>query len=349
MMENEQGDHSSTTAPALRRAELRLSVIVPTFNERNNVAPLAARLTKALDGVGLRWSVLFVDDGSRDDTLVEIRALSSRDARFGALALSRNFGKEACIAAGLGAATGDAVIIIDADLQHPPESIPSFIDAWLAGNSIVFGTRENRAGDGALRQFMSRVFYRLFHFVSETQIPDDVTDFILLDRKAVAALNSLGERSRFTKGLYAWIGFRSTSVSFPVAERQHDRSSFNLIKLGRFAIDGVTSFSSLPLKIWSYLGLVISVIAIAYALVFLVQTLVLGVDVPGFPSLIISIMLLSGIQLISLGVIGEYIARVFNEVKARPLFVVAERIGVPEAMPGAPAQSKIPDRPGDVA
>jgi glycosyltransferase involved in cell wall biosynthesis len=346
-MENEQGDHTSTPA-ALRRADLRLSVIVPTFNEENNIGPLAARLTQALDRVGIRWSVLFVDDGSRDDTLAEVRALCGKDARFQALALSRNFGKEACIAAGLSAASGDAVIIIDADLQHPPESIPSFVDAWLAGNLIVFGTRENRAGEGPLRQFMSRAFYRLFHFVSETQIPDDVTDFILLDRKAVTALNSLGERSRFTKGLYAWIGFRSTSVSFPVAERQHDRSSFNLIKLGRFAIDGVTSFSSLPLKIWSYLGLGISVIAIAYAFVFLVQTLVLGVDVPGFPSLIISIMLLSGIQLISLGVIGEYIARVFNEVKARPLFVVAERIGLPEAKPGAPLANKVSDRSGDV-
>jgi glycosyltransferase involved in cell wall biosynthesis len=347
-MENERGDLASSPPLASRRAELRLSVIVPTFNEEHNVGPLAARLTQALDRVGARWSVLFVDDGSGDNTLAELRALCRKDARFGALALSRNFGKEACIAAGLGAASGDAVVIMDADLQHPPESIPSFVDAWLAGNSIVFGTRENRAGDGAVRQLMSRAFYRLFRFVSETQIPHDVTDFILLDRKAVAALNSLGERSRFTKGLYAWIGFRSIHVSFPVAERQYDRSSFNLLKLGRFAIDGVTSFSSLPLKIWSYLGLGISAVAIAYAFVFLIQTLLLGIDVPGFPSLIISIMLLSGIQLISLGVIGEYIARVFNEVKARPLFVVSERIGLAEARPDAPAKSEIPDRSGDV-
>jgi polyisoprenyl-phosphate glycosyltransferase len=319
-----------------------VGIVVPLFNEQRHVDLLAQRLTNVLDSVGLNWSVLFIDDGSRDGTLSRVRAITGADSRFGALVLSRNFGKEAAIAAGLRRATGDAVIVMDADSQHPPEIILQFIKAWRAGNLVVFGQRQGRFEESAQRRWFSHLFYRLFRLISETPIPDGATDFVLLDRRAVAAVNSLGERSRFTKGLCAWIGFRSTTIHFLPGAREGDASRFNFVKLGRLALDGISSFSLLPLKVWSYLGLGISALALLYALVFLVQTLLFGVDVPGFPSLFVSIMFLSGVQLISLGIIGEYLGRVYTEVKARPLFIVEEEIGQIHPGPVGHGQSVTP-------
>lgn len=312
-----------------------LTIVVPVFNEEAHVALLAQRLIERLEGLDESWSALFVDDGSRDGTLARLRELAAADRRFSALALSRNFGKEAALAAGLRHATGDAVVLMDADLQHPPELIPRFVEAWRAGGKVVFGLRQDRVGESAARTSLSRIFYGLFRLVSETPISEGATDFVLLDRVAVDALNSLGERCRFSKGLYAWIGFPSVSVPFSVGERSEGGSRWSFIGLARYAADGIVSFSSLPLKIWSYLGIVVSAGAIAYALYFAIQTLVFGVDVPGFPSLIVSITFFAGVQLISLGVLGEYLSRVFDEVKARPLFVVAERIGQPAIQPNA--------------
>ncbi len=310
-----------------------LTIVVPVFNEEAHVALLAQRLTERLEGLDESWSALFVDDGSRDGTLARLRELAAADRRFSALALSRNFGKEAALAAGLRHAEGDAVVLMDADLQHPPELILRFVEAWRAGSKVVFGLRQDRVGESVARTGLSRIFYRLFRLVSETPIPEGATDFVLLDRVAVDALNSLGERCRFSRGLYAWIGFPSVSVPFSVGERSEGGSRWSFIGLARYAADGLVSFSSLPLKIWSYLGIVVSAGAIAYALYFAIQTLVFGVDVPGFPSLIVSITFFAGVQLISLGVLGEYLSRVFDEVKARPLFVVAERIGQPASRP----------------
>jgi len=213
-----------------------VSIVVPLFNEQRHVDLLAQRLTNVLDSIGLNWSVLFIDDGSRDDTFSRVRAITGADSRFGALALSRNFGKEASIAAGLRRAAGDAVIVMDADSQHPPEIIPQFIEAWRAGNLVVFGQRQGRLGENAPRRWSSHLFYRLFRLISETPIPDGATDFILLDRRAIAAVNSLGERSRFTKGLCAWIGFRSTTILFRPGARDGDASRFNFVKLGRLAL-----------------------------------------------------------------------------------------------------------------
>jgi glycosyltransferase involved in cell wall biosynthesis len=306
-----------------------LTIVVPVFDEEAHIPLVAERLIHALEGMSETWSVLFVDDGSADGTLARLRELASADPRFGALALSRNFGKEAALAAGLRHASGDAVVLLDADLQHPPEAIPRFVEAWRGGNKVVFGLRQERVGESSGRSGLSRLFYRLFQLVSETPIPDGVTDFVLLDRQAVCALNSLGERCRFSKGLYAWIGFRSAYVPFSVGERENAGSRWSVIALARYALDGLAAFSSLPLKMWSYLGLDVSAGAIAYAMYFVIQTLVFGADVPGFPSLIVSITFFAGVQLISLGVLGEYVSRVFQEVKARPLYVVAERIGQP--------------------
>lgn len=313
---------------ATSRQAPTLTVVIPVLNEADNIEPLAARLLPMLDGLGETWNVLFVDDGSTDGTLAGLKSLNARDERITAVSLSRNFGKEIAIAAGLRHATGQAVIIMDADLQHPPEILAEFIRLWRQGNQIVYGQRRDRLTDSFLHRTFAKAFYRLFNALVRTDIPEGAGDFRLLDRVAVDAMNQLGEASRFNKGLYSWIGFKAVGVPYDVAERHHGRSKWSFRKLTRFALDGLTSFSTLPLRVWSLLGLAISLFAFASAIFFVIQTLVFGVDVPGFPSLIVSMMLLAGVQLISLGVLGEYLGRVYEEVKRRPLFIVADRVGL---------------------
>lgn len=320
-----------------------VTVVIPVLNEERNLGPLAERLVPMLDGLGVTWNALFVDDGSTDGTLAGLEALHAKDGRIGAVSLSRNFGKEIAIAAGLRHATGRAVIIMDADLQHPPEMLGEFIRLWRQGYQIVYGQRRDRTADSRLHRLFAKSFYRLFNSLVRTDIPEGAGDFRLLDRVAVDAMNQLGESSRFNKGLFSWIGFRSIGVPFDVAERQHGTSKWNFRKLARFALDGLTSFSTLPLRVWSLLGLAISLVAFATAIYFVVRTMVFGADVPGFPSLIVSMMLLAGVQLISLGVIGEYLGRVYEEVKRRPLFIVASRIGLD---PG-PADDARLEQPND--
>ena len=307
-----------------------VTIVIPVYNEEGNVAVLTERLHKALADCSEDHRVLFIDDGSQDGTLAKLRELAAADRRVAAITFSRNFGKEAAIAAGLKFAEGDAVVLMDADLQHPPEVVPQFLAAWRAGFQVVFGLRQDRVGESRTRIGLSATFYRLFKRLSKVRIPIGSTDFLLLDRKAVDAMNALGERSRFSKGLFSWIGFRSTEVPFAVGRRHEGTSTWSLLRLGTYAIDAFASFSSLPLKVWSYVGVAVSLGAIAYAGYFVVQTLVFGIDTPGFPSLIVSIMFFAGVQLISLGVIGEYLARMFEEVKQRPLFIVGERIGAHE-------------------
>lgn len=305
-----------------------ISIVVPVLNEAENIPSLVARLTPVLDTLEARWEIVFVDDGSTDTTLAAIKILHDQDARISAISFSRNFGKEIAIAAGLRYARGDAAIIMDADLQHPPEIIRAFVAHWRAGYQVVYGQRRNREADSPLRRMFSRSFYKLFNALARTDIPKNAGDFRLLDRRAIDAMNSLNETSRFNKGLFSWIGFRSIGVPYTAAVRAHGASKWSFGRLLRFALDGLTSFSTLPLRVWSLIGLAISATAFASALVFLVQTLVLGVDVPGFPTLIISVMLFAGVQLISLGVIGEYLGRVYEQVKARPLYIVAEEVGI---------------------
>ncbi|HXF54461.1 MAG TPA: glycosyltransferase family 2 protein [Hyphomicrobiaceae bacterium] len=326
-------------------ARERITVIVPVLNEAANVEGLIERLTPVLDRVGVRWQVLFIDDGSTDETLAILKVLNARDRRITAISLSRNFGKEIAIAAGLKYARGEAAILMDADLQHPPEALAAFIERWREGYQIVYGQRLDRGADGPLRRFLARIYYRMFNALARTDIPEGAGDFRLLDRCAIDAMNRIGEVSRFNKGLFSWIGFRSIGVPYSTAARTSGTSKWSFRRLARFAIDGLTSFSTLPLRVWSLLGLAISLTAFAYALIVLVQTLVLGVDVPGYPSLIISVMFFAGVQLISLGVIGEYLGRVYEEVKARPLFIVAEEIGLSEES-SAPALRAVPGETG---
>jgi glycosyltransferase involved in cell wall biosynthesis len=312
-------------------------VVVPGLNEERSIPALVERLQPVLEALGMAWEVIFVDDGSPDGTLAVARALNARDPRFKAVALSRNFGKEIAAAAGLSYARGDAAVLMDADLQHPPELIREFVQRWRQGADMVYGKRRDRDTDSLLHRISARLFYAAFGTLSGTELPDGAGDFRLLDRKAIDAMNRIGERVRFNKGLYAWMGFRTVGVPFSVPPRASGSSRWRVRRLLHFALDGLASFSTIPLRVWSYLGLLISLFAFCYAIVILVKTLIYGIDVPGFPSLIISVMFFAGVQLISLGVLGEYIGRMYEEVKGRPLFLVAEELGIERPVPATSA------------
>jgi glycosyltransferase involved in cell wall biosynthesis len=307
----------------------QLSVVAPLYNEARNLRPLVARLVPVLEELGLSFEIVFVDDGSQDETLDAVRALCAADPRLSALSFSRNFGKEIAIAAGLDHARGAAVILMDADLQHPPEVIPRFVELWRAGYQNVYGERADRETDPKLRTVLTRMFYRIIDNFGDVAMPAGAGDFRLLDRKAVDALLSMRERARFNKGLFAWIGFKTIGVPFVVEQRAHGVSTFNLARLMSFALDGIMSFSSIPLRVWTFVGLAFSGVALAMAAWFFFEAMILGVQTPGFATLIVSVAFFAGLQLMSLGVIGEYIARIFAEVKGRPLYLVAERIGGP--------------------
>ncbi|MGV8985246.1 MAG: glycosyltransferase family 2 protein [Cypionkella sp.] len=318
-------------------SEKLISVVIPVLNEESTVGPLIGALRPVLDGLGLAWNILFVDDGSTDRTMERVRALAMGEPRIKAISFSRNFGKEQAMAAGLRYAKGDCVLIMDADLQHPPEYIPEFVRYWRQGSKVVFGQRNNRVTDGFLRRVYSNVFHVVFGVLAGARLPRGIVDFVLLDRSAVAAMNALDERSRFTKGMFTWIGFNTAVVPFDVGERVAGQTQFNFFKLLRFALDGIVSFSTLPLRMWSYVGVFISLSALLYSVYFVIKTLLFDADVPGFPSLLVAIFFFAGVQMISLGVIGEYVGRIFDEVKRRPLYIVAEEVGfaeVPE--PGLP-------------
>jgi glycosyltransferase involved in cell wall biosynthesis len=307
-----------------------ISVAIPVFNEAQNLGPLVARLTPVLEKAARAFEIVFVDDGSHDATLETLRTLNVADSRIKAISFSRNFGKEIAIAAGLDHARGAAVVLMDADLQHPPEAIAEFIAKWREGYKNVYGVRRDRDHDPLLRSLFTHMFYGLFDRFADTSLPRGAGDFRLLDRQAIDALSRMRERTRFSKGLFAWIGFKSIGVPFDVEERAAGRSKFSYGKLIRFALDGLMSFSSTPLKIWAYVGIAVSAFALAMAGFYFWRTIIYGVDVPGYASLIVSIAFFGGMQLFSLGVLGEYIALIFAEVKGRPLYLVAERLGVEE-------------------
>lgn len=316
-----------------------LSVAIPLLNEERGLPRLLERLVAVLDSLGRPWEVIFVDDGSSDGTAAALRSLNARDPRFKAVVLSRNFGKEIAVAAGLRYASGVAAVIMDGDLQHPPETIPALLQQWEQGYDVVYGARANRATDSTLHRLFAQLFYGVFKTMSHTELPQGAGDFRLIDRKVLDVLNRMDERARFNKGLFAWVGFRSVGVPYQVEARGNGNSRWRLRQLLRFALDGLVSFSTIPLRVWSYLGLLVSAFAFLFALFILVEALVFGINVPGFPTLVISVMFFAGIQLISLGVIGEYLGRVYEEVKGRPLFVVAHEIGL-----GGNGGPKVTDR-----
>lgn len=307
-----------------------LSLVVPMFNESGNLDKLFARLSEVMAELNVTYEIVCVDDGSRDDSVSRVLAHRERDPRIKVVELSRNFGKELALTAGLRHTAGQAVVMIDADLQHPPEVIKDMLEKWRDGFEMVIAIRRDREQESAAKRLAAKLFYDLFGRVSEVRLPPGAGDFRLLDRKVVDVLNAMPEHSRFMKGLYAWVGFRQTTIPFDVADRAHGETKFNLFRLYRLAIDGITSFTSLPLKVWTFMGMLVATFALLYGFVFIVKTLVLGIDVPGYPSLIVAITFFSGVQLISLGVIGEYLGRVFSEVKNRPLYVVRDAHGCTE-------------------
>jgi glycosyltransferase involved in cell wall biosynthesis len=304
--------------------EQMLSVVVPVFNEAEGIAAFHARLAAVLDSLDLDSEVIYVNDGSRDATLARLLELRERDARIAIIDLSRNFGKELAMTAGIDQARGDAVVVIDADLQDPPELIPAFVREWRTGYDVVYGKRISRAGETPLKKLTAHLFYRVFQHASRVRIPVDTGDFRLLSRRAVEALKRLREQHRFMKGLFAWIGYKSKAVEYERDPRLAGKSSFNYWKLWNFALEGFTSFTTAPLKCATYLGLLIAFGAFVYGLVIIYDTLRYGNPVAGYPSLMVVMLFLGGVQLMSLGVIGEYLGRMFDEAKQRPLYLVQD-------------------------
>ena len=304
-----------------------VSIVVPIYNEAENLAPFLARLDPVLDRLGLSAEIVCVDDGSRDDSWSRLVELGAEDRRLRLVRLSRNFGKDVALACGLAHATGRAVVPIDADLQHPPEVIAEFVAKWREGYDMVYGVRRSRTTDSRLRRLASRAFYRLFSRLSDVEMPPGAGDFRLLDRRVVDVLNEMPERARFMKGLFAWVGFRHTGVEYDVAERQAGGTSWSLHRLIAFAADGIASFSTFPLVVAGYIGAVLAVPSFLLAVFFVVRTLIFGRDVPGYASVIVAVLILGSIQLLTLGLFGAYLGRVFEEVKRRPLYVVSERAG----------------------
>jgi glycosyltransferase involved in cell wall biosynthesis len=308
---------------AARSAQPLLSAVVPFLNEAANLPRLFASLEQHLTALGIPWELVLVDDGSRDDSLAIVRRELERrpGLRATVLSLSRNFGKEA----GLEAARGDVVVPLDADLQDPPELIGPMLDEWRKGFDVVYAVRRQRVGESHTKRITAFGFYRLMGRLSSTTIPADTGDFRLMDRCVVEALAQLPERSRFMKGLFAWVGFRQTAIHYDRDARREGRTSWNYWKLWNFALDGITSFSRVPLQVLSYGGAAIACVALLYGAWMVLRTLLFGIDLPGYASLMTAVLFLGGLQLIGLGVVGEYLGRVFEEVKHRPLYLVRER------------------------
>lgn len=303
----------------------RLTVIVPAYNEAAVLEVFHDRLSRVLDELPLEGSVLYVDDGSADGTWDIIESLARRDARAGALKLSRNFGKEAAMTAGLDEVDADAVVVIDADLQDPPELIPALIEQWRAGYDVVYATRSARTGETGFKRLTSSAFYRTMERLSDTPVPRDTGDFRLLSRRALEALRQLRERQRFMKGLFAWIGYRQTAVHYQRDPRHAGKTKWNYWRLFQLAVEGITSFSTAPLRVATWTGLSASILAFGYGLWVLTKALLYGDPVRGYPTLMLVILFLGGVQLLALGVIGEYLGRNYAESKQRPLYFVEER------------------------
>jgi glycosyltransferase involved in cell wall biosynthesis len=299
-----------------------LSVVVPAYNEQEVLPEFHERLSRVLDGIEPDAEIVYVNDGSRDETLAILQRLHAADPRVAVLDLSRNFGKEIALSAGLQHARGDAVVVIDADLQDPPELIPKLIEEWQNGYDVVYARRSDRAGETLLKKSTAHLFYRLMQKLGEVKIPEDTGDFRLLSRRAVNALNSLGEQHRFMKGLFAWIGYQQKPVLYQRDPRHAGETKWNYWKLWNLALEGITSFTTAPLKFATYLGLVTALGAFGYGTYMIIKTLLVGNPVPGYPSLIVIVLFLGGVQLMAIGVLGEYVGRIFTETKRRPLYFV---------------------------
>lgn len=303
-----------------------ISIVCPCYNEADVIEIFVSRLLDVLGPDAGDFELVCVNDGSTDATLPKLISLQDGPITLRIIDLSRRFGKEAAIAAGLDHTNGDAVIVIDADLQDPPELIPDLVSAWRDGSKVVVARRRDRRSDTFLKRNLARAFYRLHNLISATEIPVDVGDFRLMDREVVDVVCKLPERQRFMKGLFSWVGYEAAVVDYVREERASGNTKFNWWRLWNLGLEGITSFSTAPLRIWTYLGLLISGTAFIYGGYIVIRTLAFGVDVPGYASLLTAILFLGGVQLISLGVIGEYIGRIYMETKGRPIYVVQREL-----------------------
>ncbi len=303
---------------------ISLSVVVPTYNEQDVLPAFHRRLCAVIDALDMHTQIIYVNDGSTDDTLQVIGDLRAHDARVALVDLSRNFGKEIALTAGLDHAEGDAVIVIDADLQDPPELIPELIRKWQEGFDVVYAKRTCRDGEGLVKKSTAYLFYRLIQKVSRVKIPEDTGDYRLLSRRAVQALGQLREQHRFMKGLFAWIGYPQAAVPYRRAPRFAGTTKWDYWNLWNFALEGITSFTIAPLKIATYVGLASALGAFLYGIYIMVDTILYGNPVPGYPSLLVAVLFIGGVQLLSIGVIGEYLGRMFDESKNRPLYFIKD-------------------------
>lgn len=305
-----------------------LSLVVPLFNEEESIADFFRRVIPCLEAIdGIRFELVCVNDGSRDRTLARLIEVAESDARVRVIDLSRNFGKEAALSAGLAYAQGDIVVPFDADLQDPPEVIPLLVEKWREGYDVVLAQRIDRTSDTWMKRLSALGFYRLHNKLAEIKIPENVGDFRLMTREVTDAVNSLPESRRFMKGLFAWVGYRTAVVPYCREPRVAGKSKFSSWRLWNFAMEGITSFSTVPLRIWTYFGLLVSVLSFLYAAYLIVRTLAHGVDVPGYASIFVSILFFSGVQLVGIGILGEYVGRIYLESKRRPLYLVRALYG----------------------
>lgn len=322
----------------------RLSLVVPMYNEADVVAELFARVVPVLEGVTADYEIVCVNDGSSDGTLPLLIGAHEANPRIKVLDLTRNFGKEVALSAGLDHASGDAVIPFDADLQDPPELIPEMVSKWKAGHEVVIAVRRDRSQDTYPKRVTAMAFHRIMGRLSEVPIPADAGDFRLMDRRVVEMLGRLPERTRFMKGIFAWLGFQPAMIDYTRPARASGRSKWKPWQLWNFALDGILSFTTLPLRIWTYFGIAVALAAMGYMTFIIVRTLVLGIDVPGYASVVVFILFFSGLNMVGLGIIGEYLGRVFIEVKSRPLYLVRTSIGFDDASAQAGTGSPPPER-----
>lgn len=305
--------------------QVYISCVVPVYNEQDNIINFINTLNEHLKTLSDNYEIIIVDDGSRDETINKASILLN-NSHIKIIALSRNFGKENALTAGMEHCSGDVVILIDADFQHPISLITTFLTHWAEGYDMAYGVRNNRENESLLSKMFANFFYFIAK-ISHTNIPRNAGDFRLLDKKVVAAINSMREHSRFMKGLYSWVGFKSIAVPFDVAKRKTGKTKINFWSRTELALTGIASFSNMPLRIWSLIGIFISFIAFVCGLSIIFKTLLFGTDVPGYATIIVAITFFGGIQLLSIGILGEYLARVFTEVKQRPKYIIAKKIG----------------------
>ena len=310
---------------SLRPNPFKLSVVVPCYNEGNHLQEFIAALKSAITPITKNYEIILINDGSKDNTRTNALTLvATGNIRY--LEFSRNFGKEAALMAGIDHASGDATLLIDADFQHPLEKIPEMAELWNSGYEMIYGVIANRQDESIAKRLGTKALYSLLN-TSDIAIPENAGDFRWLDRKVVKALKDLPERNRFMKGLYAWVGFKSIAIPFELKERQSGTSSFNLGRLIKLGMAGLTSFSAAPLQLWIGLGAMISMLALIYGGYVIVETFIHGNAISGWPTLTVALMFFSGIQLLSIGILGEYIGRIFTEVKQRPLYVITDDLG----------------------